>query len=286
MPPRELRLSLAQQLGLVAIPEGTHAGRAPEASEWDAARAAWRERGSDACAICLEPFAISAQVLLSCSHAFHETCLAAFEAHAAAQAAAPEAPVVAPPLACPLCRKTEYHKMRVTDAGRAYITAMVVRIQAWWRSVSQARKYKALRLAAPPPAHPTRRRAWLVDKLAATSDAMLAAVEATHSEADELCALIDAQLAAARSPHDPKPPPLPPSLSGTEWQAVYLRALDRGCDECTICLGSLADPQRPPTLLSCSHVFHAACIASFEAFTLEATPTCPICRAPFAKHAV
>ena len=45
-----------------------------------------------------------------------------------------------------------------------------------------------------------------------------------------------------------------------------------------MCLGSLSDGQTL-TLLSCSHVFHARCLTSFETFALTpAACRCPVCR--------
>jgi hypothetical protein len=63
------------------------------------------------------------------------------------------------------------------------------------------------------------------------------------------------------------------------------RAIARAEPSCPICMSavSLSPPalgsaHRPIALLSCSHVFHQACIQAFEKFNiLEACP-CPVCR--------
>jgi hypothetical protein len=47
-------------------------------------------------------------------------------------------------------------------------------------------------------------------------------------------------------------------------------------------MGPLAERER--VLLSCSHVFHARCVAALERFNLEAAHLCPCCRAPYASR--
>ncbi|XP_030682174.1 RING finger protein 32 isoform X3 [Nomascus leucogenys] len=87
---------------------------------------------------------------------------------------------------------------------------------------------------------------------------------------------------------DPKPPPLtlaqkwgligppPPPLSSDEWQKVKQRSLLQGdsMQPCPICKEEFE--LRPQVLLSCSHVFHKACLQAFEKFTNK--KTCPLCR--------
>ena len=286
------RLTLAEQLGLVPVRSDLRAGNQTRgrerellsAEQWDEVRAAHGARGVESCAICLESYAIQPQVLLSCSHSFHAECLTAFEAHARAAAAEPDAPVVPDPVGCPLCRKTHYAKKQIRDGGRAYILAATVRIQAWWRGISARTAYKDLRLSRPPPASGPRRTVWYQDKLAVTTDALLSHVDASTAEVDELFALIDARQSQDPSlenaSHQHLPPPV---LTPSEWEDVYHSAVIRGADACTICLGPLEAPGRTPALLSCSHTFHDACIASFESFTLHKTPTCPICRSVYTR---
>ncbi|XP_012300746.2 RING finger protein 32 isoform X2 [Aotus nancymaae] len=87
---------------------------------------------------------------------------------------------------------------------------------------------------------------------------------------------------------DPKPPPLtlaqklgligppPPPLSSDEWEKVKQRSLLQGdsMQPCPICKEDFE--LRPQVLLSCSHVFHRACLQAFEKFTNK--KTCPLCR--------
>ncbi|KAE8595700.1 hypothetical protein XENTR_v10015848 [Xenopus tropicalis] len=87
---------------------------------------------------------------------------------------------------------------------------------------------------------------------------------------------------------DPAPPPLTlaqklgivgaPALPLTheEWIKVKQRSVDQGdsLQPCVICKEEFGI--HPQVLLSCSHVFHRACLEAFERFT--GRKTCPMCR--------
>ncbi|XP_007666045.1 RING finger protein 32 [Ornithorhynchus anatinus] len=87
---------------------------------------------------------------------------------------------------------------------------------------------------------------------------------------------------------DPNPPPLtlaqrlglvePPSLplSTDEWEKVKQRSIKQGdsMHPCAICREEFE--LQSQVLLSCSHVFHRACLQAFEKFTGK--KTCPLCR--------
>ena len=72
--------------------------------------------------------------------------------------------------------------------------------------------------------------------------------------------------------------------------AVLERAAARREVNCAICLEPLQRQQRgcmaPVALLSCSHVFHESCVASFETFAAarQQQPVCPCCCAAFTRH--
>jgi hypothetical protein len=58
---------------------------------------------------------------------------------------------------------------------------------------------------------------------------------------------------------------------------VLRRAKQRGDEECAICMEAMAHDAREHLLLSCSHVFHEACIRSLEGFHL-----CEVCAYKYA----
>ncbi|EHB17927.1 RING finger protein 32 [Heterocephalus glaber] len=70
--------------------------------------------------------------------------------------------------------------------------------------------------------------------------------------------------------------PPPPPLSPAEWERVKQRSVLHGDSElpCPICKEDFK--LHPQVLLSCSHVFHRACLQAFEKFTNK--KTCPLCR--------
>ncbi|XP_072184362.1 RING finger protein 32 [Excalfactoria chinensis] len=71
-----------------------------------------------------------------------------------------------------------------------------------------------------------------------------------------------------------EPPSLP--LTAEEWAKIKQRSIQHGdsIQPCAICREEFA--LQPQVLLSCSHVFHKACLKSFEKFTGK--KSCPMCR--------
>jgi len=92
-------LTLAQKYNLVKRP--------PEPlteEQWAEAHAASKARSNvgEMCAICRDDFRAGDQVLLSCSHVFHERCIKSFEKFAHEKC-------------CPICRSAQYQKRRIRD---------------------------------------------------------------------------------------------------------------------------------------------------------------------------
>ena len=87
---------------------------------------------------------------------------------------------------------------------------------------------------------------------------------------------------------------------GLDWAKVEAAALCRDEQDCAICLSDLGGPDKQKALTSCSHLFHAQCLHSFERFAtavsadrhrqaLQADPTpglpkCPCCRSEYTKR--
>uniref|UniRef100_A0A670J875 Ring finger protein 32 n=1 Tax=Podarcis muralis TaxID=64176 RepID=A0A670J875_PODMU len=71
-----------------------------------------------------------------------------------------------------------------------------------------------------------------------------------------------------------EPPAMP--LTTEEWEHVKQRSIKQGdsVQPCAICREEFA--LQPQVLLSCSHVFHKACLKAFERFAGK--KTCPMCR--------
>ena len=110
-PPPEL--TLAQRIGLVAAPPPRLT-----AAEWQCVHMASRGRGDTLaqCPICRGDFGTDAQrqVLLSCSHVFHRTCLASYERFSGQRC-------------CPMCRVVHYHKLAIDDSQAEHYSKCVRR---------------------------------------------------------------------------------------------------------------------------------------------------------------
>ena len=68
-------------------------------------------------------------------------------------------------------------------------------------------------------------------------------------------------------------------LTEAEWRGCERQAearQDLATQPCSICMEQLASAAQ--TMLSCSHVFHSACLASFERYVCAGRRTCPVCR--------
>ncbi|KAK3263850.1 hypothetical protein CYMTET_27373 [Cymbomonas tetramitiformis] len=69
-------------------------------------------------------------------------------------------------------------------------------------------------------------------------------------------------------------PPTP--LTGEQWESVHQQFRDREGEDCECPICREEFKMEDQVLLSCSHVFHRACIRSFERFSEQ--KCCPVCR--------
>ncbi len=247
-------LSLAMRMGLEEAPE-------PEltTSEWDAIaeQSRRRDESRQPCVICQEHFRDEKQVLLSCGHVFHRACLRSWERHSNSRS-------------CPVCRKLHYRKRAIADGANIYREECATRLQAAWRGLAARRSTsKALRNL-----NPRRLRRYCEDRLGGLTDQLLGRIERERSAVDELFAEIDTSVAASR---------LVMGVDEISWADVEATATSRGLGDCPVCLAPLAMSDSL-TLLSCSHVFHDKCLASFERFSLSTNCLCPVCRQSYIKR--
>ncbi|KAL4427333.1 hypothetical protein ABPG77_003242 [Micractinium sp. CCAP 211/92] len=206
-----------------------------------------RQDSAGSCAICLRPFRADAQVLLSCSHTYHERCLASLERFAR-QKGGSAAP------ACPLCRAAAYEKRRIDDAQSLWRHACAARIQAAWRGLQARRAFRALRRLLPPQ-HPGLRRRWAAEALGDAAAPLVAGVESGAAEVDALFAELDAAAAAAGAVFHQltsRCPPHGPAVA----EAGSLEAATVAANQATV-----------------------------DAFAVSSDlkPTCPCCRAAYAR---
>lgn len=279
---QRISLSLAQKLGLEKSPvtllsENEWKGIKEKSNE--------REDSHQPCAICKELFGTDAQVLLSCSHVFHKVCLQAFEQYVGRKT-------------CPLCRQQEYQTRVIHEGKRFHYSRCATIIQAAWRGYVVRNWYRKLREVTPPQ-NPLLRKKFFEKKLKDITDRL---VKSYDVDIDEFLAEIDANMATQRR------------IIGSyvdcyndteEWKKIKHKALQRGNLECSICVTSISmnidseipnvsssgshtqtgsENLRTALLLSCTHVFHKACLETFEAFTAGVSQAvCPLCRSLYNK---
>lgn len=281
-------LSLAQKLGIADCPS-----YALTENEWKGIKEKSNKRldSRQPCAICKEKFGMDAQVLLSCSHVFHKVCLQAFERYAGRKT-------------CPLCRQNAYQTRVIHEGKRFHYSQSATKIQAAWRGYVVRSWYRKLREVTPPQ-NPLLRKQFFEKKLKDITDRM---VKSFDVNVDEFLAEIDENIATQRQIIGSY---INCYIDPEEWKKIKYKALQRGNLECSICVTSIStnmdskipglscsstcvshprtdkedlEKPRAALLLSCTHVFHQACLETFEAFTEGVSqPVCPLCRSLYNK---
>ncbi|RNF03685.1 RING finger protein 32 [Trypanosoma rangeli] len=217
------RQTLAQKMGLVPLPPP-----APTEEEWTTIEGTALRRnaamplGANACCICQEPFYATmeqGQVLLRCSHVFHEQCFRRFEKLARMSRGKWDAM----PLCCPVCRSSHYHK-RIFYAGKAMAQrAAIVKIQAFFRRVLARKAYVKLRLESDSKFSGEYAR----ERLARLSDAYAAYAESRERERANMLDNIELRLQRALAQYTTR----------EEWNELRERAEAGGVLDCPICFG-------------------------------------------------
>lgn len=272
--PKPAPLTLAQKLGLVEAPELLLSDK-----EWKKIKekSNARQDSSQPCVICKEDFGLQQQVLLSCTHVFHRTCLEAFERFSGRKS-------------CPMCRKEQYQRRIIHEGAKEYRIKCATRIQAAWRGYIVRQWYKKLRQTVPPK-DPKLKKKFYEDKFQSITDRLLQSMEARNQSVDDLLLEIDQSIAVSRHTMRQLDGETGETLAGTDWDQVQLQAVQRCATDCPICIMPLTDQglykknssSRPAVLLSCSHVFHATCLEAFEEFSLDKRRVCPVCRSLYDK---
>lgn len=287
-PPRAGKLTLAEKMGLVEAPPPP-----PTDVQWEnaVAKSLHRNDCGHECSICQVAFvasSTSAQVILSCSHVFHEMCIKQFEKFVRLSGAA---------ACCPICRAARYHK-RVHYEGKAQVQHhAAAKIQALVRGVLQRKRYLTMRLRK----DPKFRMDYTLTTMRALSDCYTVQAVAREKHVDKFLEELD--LTRQKAVAD--------LFSKKDWEAVRHKVLSRHDGvECPICMGQIdAEDQHEVTtssrsraapeayILSCAHCFHGPCLESFEKFAAAAVPSnsdgaksiiprCPVCRSGYARRSL
>ena len=170
--------TLAQQRGLVPAPPAPLTAAEWQEAEWNHEfRDAQRGMVETDCAICMERLGSGKQVILSCSHVYHDICLRNFEKFTRRI-----------DRSCPLCRKSNYQKKAYSPAQALLRKRSAIRIQAQFRQFMHQKRYKSILQDHYSSGKGDRSRAhnFFADKVSAVSSQLIDAVNKKASAVDAL----------------------------------------------------------------------------------------------------
>ncbi|DBA04209.1 TPA: hypothetical protein N0F65_004317 [Lagenidium giganteum] len=263
---KSTKLTLAQTRGLVQCPP-------PKLTrdEWNQREAQAQERGDcvHPCSICREPFGIKEQVILSCSHVFHLDCITSFERFLRTNQRV-----------CPLCRQRDYQKKATTKGAVLHRENCARKLQAVVRGYHVRKGVQALwqEFYRQGKGDPVRRRRFLANR----------AMQKKEDSIDSLLAEFDKSIHLSRRVFQGNNSSISnnsPEVDGNndddgdDWARILAIARARDEHECSICMNALRP--RDAQVLSCTHVFHAQCVAAFERFNIYEVALCPLCRSSY-----
>lgn len=222
------------------------------------------------CPICHVHFKLDDQVILSCSHVFHRDCLKSFESFSRVRI-------------CPICRTKDYEKLKTNAGNDCSLNRCALMIQNSYRSYCARKKLKHLRETVPP-RDKTKRKEFYFNKFERMTKTLSEQVcSESHLEAffhdldldlqhsKNIFAKVEQSLELNGSPQEPH-----------NWQKIRIRADELDAKTCSICLQDLLKKQC--SILNCAHIFHDACINSFEKFSMiQAKHHCPLCRSSYER---
>lgn len=281
--PKAKPLTLAQKLGLIDAPPARLTDE-----EWQKVKIKSNDRmdSDQPCVICKQEFGTQDQVLLSCSHVFHRTCLQSFERFSSGGKT------------CPMCRKELYETRVIHEGRKLWQQKCAIKIQAAWRGYIVRSWYLKLRQSVPPN-DPMLRKKFYEGKLHSITDRLVKSVE--NMEVEAFLSEIDKSVEESRRVMRFVGEGCFTTMSETDWERVHKQAQDRFSSECPICFINLClenhsstdvhkcsldekdQKVRPAVLLSCSHIFHKKCLEAFEELSLNSANICPVCRSPYYK---
>lgn len=179
--PQPPPLTLAQRLGLVDAPPSLLTEY-----QWNEIKQISKRRGDSTqpCPICQDEFRIKEQVLLSCTHTFHKSCLLAFERFSGRKV-------------CPLCRHSFYETRVIHHASIVHKEKAATRIQAVWRGY-KVRKWYTVYCESHPPINPLLRDKYYHKKLSSITDKLVKSCTETSELLDNFLSTIDNSLTESR----------------------------------------------------------------------------------------
>jgi len=292
------KLTLAQRLGLVEKPPKPLSNE-----EWVQIEEKNKKREDHhSCPICLEGFKTpNNQIILSCSHVFHKTCLSNFEKFSKSKV-------------CPICRRQNYEKKNYDQGFMTYLTNQIIKLQKMVRGFLVRRKlYLELQKTYKATSTLFKRRL-LGFKLQLLNEKMSKKVRTRQKETEKLFVEIDKNLddkndfssklleiqniqkqtmeniqAVIPTITQKKNLVIENNHQHTElsgkWKEIHKVAVLRNEHNCAICFGDLKNGKKL-YLLNCTHLFHYDCLVSFEYYSIFTQHSCPVCRSDYEKKEI
>jgi len=213
---------------------------------------------------------MSRQVILSCSHVFHRACLRSFEKFSKN-------------VVCPICRAQDYQCKIIDDGAKIYKQLSIIRIQSVVKGFLARKRFERMQ-DLNPPTDPLAKKRYYMKKLTRTSNKIIRNQEKKKDAIDVLFAELDNNLQLSRMAMSAAE--IRGSLiSDDQWSKAKIEWEARKETECPICISTME--KKKCVMLSCSHLFHSKCLASYEKFTVtnnSKAPACPICRSAYLKR--
>ncbi|KAL0229880.1 hypothetical protein PCE1_003444 [Barthelona sp. PCE] len=261
-----VHMTMAEQLGLT---ENVAKISDPE---WLDILSASKQGGfmEECCPICFESFNTPDCVVLPCKHVIHKTCLASLEKFTST-------PI------CPLCRNRYTEVMESQEPFQLLRNKAATLIQACFRSYTTRKNLRTL--GQLPTVRDQRRMRYLAETMLRQFSRSLARVSVvTNANTNAIIkqskdAITDANDAVRRAREAVFE--LKQKREGeldNEQITVYKS------DMCPICQQDIdtEDEKRCVCVTTCGHLFHEACLGSFE--TITGSYSCPVCRSIYSRR--
>ncbi|EER02395.1 RING finger protein, putative [Perkinsus marinus ATCC 50983] len=257
-------LTVAEKAGLVESPR-----RPLTEEEWKTVKSLSDSRSDVSCSICREPFRDTSQLILACTHSFHQRCFLSYLHYAGSETSK-----------CPMCR-AEAHDWTTHDGGlNVWRTKCATTIQCRWRGYIQRsrlmreqlppgsllrRKYtlRMLEAASRRAEHLGQARSDAVEKLLKDMDRTT--LESSRVLRESLAALEMFRKSSSLDKAEDSGPTLPDADIPNWLHEAVANVLERGDCDCPIC-------------------YDHKCLDSFESFKVFETRSCPMCRQTYDRR--
>mmetsp|Transcript_12785 Transcript_12785/g.11598 ORF Transcript_12785/g.11598 Transcript_12785/m.11598 type:complete len:395 (-) Transcript_12785:45-1229(-) len=273
--------------------------------EWDNIEISIAKRFDAYCPICMSGFNQGCEVLLSCSHIFHQNCLQALEKY-----------MKTGNKSCPICRTNDYQKKITQKGSKAYEIVCCIKIQCVYRGFIARKKYYYLvkQFYHNGNGNVIQRKKFYVNELTNVTNELTKEIDERNNQINDIISSTDVTIAEGKqldllfesmlqqrqllnfyqpiqfddySNVDVKLRDYK-SNDNHNWNEIIKKSLTRGFGECAICMNpNNCHPYRVLVVLNCSHLFHHLCIDNLEKFTSHNTViSCPVCRCEYSKHII